>query len=482
MIPPEPTPTSDCPRCIELQRQLDAALARIARLEAQINELVLKLQQNSSNSSLPPSANPLHAPKPPGKPPTGRQPGGQTGHRGHHRVRLPAERVNLIQTYLPEVCTGCQAALPIEPGPNDPQPSWHQVAELPLMAAFLTEHQAHARFCPGCGQLNCATIPAAIRAHVIGPRLAAMMSYLSGRFHLSKRSVREYVEVVCDVPVSLGTVARLTPLAPTLLVVEATGGYELPAVAACQAAGLPVAAVNPRQARDFAKGVGKLAKTDRIDAAVLAHFAEAVRPPARPAEPAERIALDALLTRRKQIIGMRVMETNRLEATSDGVVRSGLQRHIDWLESELADADRRLDEAVRASPAWRERDELLRGIPGIGPVVSRTLLAALPELGTIDPGPAAVLAGLAPFARDSGTMRGPRAIRGGRAEVRRLMYLAALSAARRAGPLKEFADRLRGRGKRAKVVLIAVARKLLTIANAVLRTGKAWDPTPAARR
>ena len=209
MIPPEPTPTSDCPRCIELQRQLDAALARIARLEAQINELVLKLQQNSSNSSLPPSANPLHAPKPPGKPPTGRQPGGQTGHRGHHRVRLPAERVNLIQTYLPEVCTGCQAALPIEPGPNDPQPSWHQVAELPLMAAFLTEHQAHARFCPGCGQLNCATIPAAIRAHVIGPRLAAMMSYLSGRFHLSKRSVREYVEVVCDVPVSLGTVATL---------------------------------------------------------------------------------------------------------------------------------------------------------------------------------------------------------------------------------------------------------------------------------
>ena len=203
------TPTPDCPRCVELQQQLDVALARIARLEAQINELTLKLQQNSSNSSLPPSANPLHAPKPPAKPPTGRKPGGQTGHRGHHRVRLPAERVNLIQSYHPEVCTGCQGVLPTQPGLNDPQPSWHQVAELPLMAAFVTEHQAHARFCPGCGRLNHATIPHEVRAHVIGPRLAAMMSYLSGRFHLSKRSVREYVEVVFDVPVSLGTVATL---------------------------------------------------------------------------------------------------------------------------------------------------------------------------------------------------------------------------------------------------------------------------------
>ena len=209
MIPPASNPTSDCPRCVELQRQLDAALARIVRLEARVNELILKLQQDSSNSSLPPSANPLHAPRPPGKAPTGRKPGGQAGHRGHHRVRLPAERVNLIRTYRPEVCTGCQGVLPIEPGPNDPEPSWHQVAELPVMAAIVTEHQAHARTCPGCGQLNHATIPAEVRAHVIGPRLAAMMSYLSGRFHLSRRSVREYVEVVLDVPVSLGTVAAL---------------------------------------------------------------------------------------------------------------------------------------------------------------------------------------------------------------------------------------------------------------------------------
>jgi transposase len=277
-------------------------------------------------------------------------------------------------------------------------------------------------------------------------------------------------------------VARLTPLAPALIVLEATGGYELPAVAACQAASLPVAAVNPRQARDFAKGVGRLAKTDRIDAAVLAHFAEAVRPAARPAVPADRAALDALLTRRKQLIEMRVMESNRREVTADAAVRAGIDRHLAWLDGELEDAERRLDEAVRASPAWRSQDELLRSIPGIGPVASRTLLAALPELGAIDGGQAAALAGLAPFARDSGSMRGPRAIRGGRPDVRRVLYLAALSASRCAGPLKAFADRLRGRGKRAKVVLIAVARKLLTIANAVLRAQKPWAPELAAAR
>jgi transposase len=284
-------------------------------------------------------------------------------------------------------------------------------------------------------------------------------------------------------PAGLGElVTRLTPLAPALVVVEATGGYELPAVAALQAAGLPVAAVNPRQARDFAKGTGRLAKTDRIDAAALAHFAEAVRPVPRPAEPAEQLALEALLTRRRQLLEMRVMEGHRLATCRDAAVRAGIERHIAWLDAEGADADRRLEEAVRASPAWRQRDELLRGIPGIGPVTSRTLLAALPELGTGDGGRLAALAGLAPYARDSGPRRGPRAIRGGRPEVRRVLYLAALSAARRAGPLKDFADRLRARGKRAKVVLIAVARKLLVIANAVVRSGRPWDPARAATR
>jgi transposase len=277
-------------------------------------------------------------------------------------------------------------------------------------------------------------------------------------------------------------VQRFVPLNPVLVVVEATGGYELPVVAALQAAGIPVAAINPRQARDFAKGTGRLAKTDRIDAQALAHFAEAVRPEPRPAAPAERLALDALLTRHQQLLEMRVMEGHRLATCRDDAVRSGLERHIAWLDAELADAERQLAAAVRASPAWRERDELLRSIPGVGPVTSQTLLAALPELGTCDGGRLAALAGLAPFARDSGTLRGPRTIRGGRPEVRRVLYLAALSAARHAGPLKDFADRLKARGKRAKVVLIAVARKLLTIANAVVRTGRPWDPTLAATR
>ena len=178
-------------------------------LEAQVRELLAQLQRNSSNSSTPPSANPLDAPKPVAKRPTGRRPGGQTGHRGHHRVRLPADRVNEIVTYVPSICTGCQAPLPIEPGPGDPEPTWHQVAELPKQAAIVTEHQAHSRTCPCCGLLNRATIPAEIRAHVFGPRLAANMSYLSGRFHLGKRSVKEFVEAVYQVPVSLGTVAAL---------------------------------------------------------------------------------------------------------------------------------------------------------------------------------------------------------------------------------------------------------------------------------
>lgn len=199
----------ECPGCVRLRRELDTALARIVVLEAQVKELLLQLQRNSSNSSTPPSANPLATPEPIPKPPTGRRPGGQTGHRGHHRVRLPAARVTAIVTYIPSNCTGCHAPLPIDPGPDDPEPAWHQVAELPKQAAIVTEHQAHARTCPCCGLLNQATIPAEVRAHVFGPRLAANMSYLSGRFHLGKRSVKEFVEAVYQVPVSLGTVVAL---------------------------------------------------------------------------------------------------------------------------------------------------------------------------------------------------------------------------------------------------------------------------------
>jgi transposase len=274
-------------------------------------------------------------------------------------------------------------------------------------------------------------------------------------------------------------VSRLKPLAPTLVVVEATGGLELPLVAALQVAEVPVAAINPRQARDFAKASGRLAKTDRIDAEALAHFAEAIRPEARPMPSAEVQALDALLSRRQQLLEMRVMESNRLGACADWTVRAGLERHLSWLEAEVADADTRLAEAVKASPAWREKDELLQSIPGLGPVSSLTLLAALPELGSLEGGKIAALVGLAPFADDSGTRRGGRHVRGGRAAVRRILYLAALSAVRYNPALKAFRDRLSARGKKPKVILTAVARKLLVIANAVIRTGLPWDPTLA---
>ena len=274
-------------------------------------------------------------------------------------------------------------------------------------------------------------------------------------------------------------VSRLKPLAPTLVVVEATGGLELPLVAALQVAKVPVAAINPRQARDFAKASGRLAKTDRIDAEALAHFAEAIRPEPRPMPSAEVQALDALLSRRQQLLEMRVMESNRLGACADPTVRAGLERHLAWLEAEVAEADGRLAEAVKASPAWKEKDELLQSIPGLGPVSSLTLLAALPELGSREGGKIAALVGLAPFADDSGMRRGGRHVRGGRAAVRRILYLAALSAVRHNPALKAFRDRLSARGKKPKVILTAVARKLLVIANAVIRTGLPWDPTLA---
>jgi transposase len=277
-------------------------------------------------------------------------------------------------------------------------------------------------------------------------------------------------------------VARLKPLAPALVVVEATGGLELPLMAALQVAGIPAAAINPRQARDFAKATGRLAKTDRIDAEVLAHFAEAVRPEARPIPPAEVRALDALLSRRQQLLEMQVMESNRLGACADPTVRAGLERHLAWLKAEVADADRLLAEAVKASPAWRERDELLRSIPGLGPVSSLTRLAALPELGSLDGGKVSALVGLAPFADDSGTRRGGRHVRGGRAAVRRVLYLATLSAVRHNPALKAFRDRPASRGKKPKVILTAVARKLLVIANAVIRAGRPWEPELAMAR
>ena len=274
-------------------------------------------------------------------------------------------------------------------------------------------------------------------------------------------------------------VARLRGLSPALVVLEATGGYEAEALAALLAAGIPSAAVNPRRVRQFAASLGQYAKTDPIDAAVLAHFAAVVGPPpAAPADP-DRAELAALLDRRRQLIGMRVSEGNRLRPGLPAAVRAGVEEHVAWLDERVAALDREVATVVRRTPAWRQRDRLLRSVPGFGPVVSRTLLADLPELGARPHGKLAALAGLAPFAADSGRYKGHRHIRGGRREVRRVLYLAALAASRVDGRLREFALRLRGKGKANKVVLVAVARKLLVIANAVIRDGRAWDANQA---
>ena len=269
-------------------------------------------------------------------------------------------------------------------------------------------------------------------------------------------------------------VADLRALAPELVVLEATGGLELPVVAALQVAGLPVAVVNPRQVRDFARATGQLAKTDRLDAALPARFAEAIRPAPAAVVPDDVRHLDALLTRRNQLIAMRVMETSRLDRLTDKDVRADIRKHVAWLTKAIDRADAALAAAVKASPVWQARDALLQSVPGVGPVATLTLLAGLPELGTTTGRRLAALVGLAPFADDSGSRQGGRHIRGGRAPVRRALYLAALSAVVHNPAMRAFKERLAARGKRPKVILTAVARKLLVIANAIIQSGQPW--------
>ncbi|CAN5889759.1 IS110 family transposase [soil metagenome] len=270
-------------------------------------------------------------------------------------------------------------------------------------------------------------------------------------------------------------ITRCQALAPTLIVLEATGGYEAAVVAALAAAGLPVVVANPRQVRDFAKATGQLAKTDALDAQVLALFAERVRPGPRPL-PSEAVqALDALLTRRRQLLGMLTAERNRL-LVAPPAVRRDLQQHIRFLERRVRDADAELHTAVKASPAWRVKDDLLQSVPGVGRVVSLTLLAELPELGRLSSKEIAALVGVAPLARDSGTLRGKRLVYGGRAPVRAVLYMAALVASRRNPIIRAFYQRLRAAGKPAKVALTACMRKLLIILNAMMRSGTPWRP------
>jgi transposase len=261
---------------------------------------------------------------------------------------------------------------------------------------------------------------------------------------------------------------------PALVILEATGGLERPVAAALAAAELPIAVVNPRQARDFARATGRLAKTDRIDAQILARFAQAVRPAPRPIPEEEVQALAEITARRRQLVGMLTAENNRLGAATTKLVRKRLQAHVRWLEKELSRTDRDLEEAINESPTWRENEELLRGVPGVGPVVARTLLAELPELGSLPPKQLAALVGVAPLNRDSGAFRGRRAVWGGRTTVRAPLYMGALVATRHNPQIKEFYERLLSAGKPRKVALVACMRKLLIILNAMLKNRTPW--------
>lgn len=268
-------------------------------------------------------------------------------------------------------------------------------------------------------------------------------------------------------------IERLRQHLPALVVLEATGGLEVMVASALAAAELPVVVVNPRQVRDFAKATGRLAKTDAIDAQVLAQFADAVRPALRPLPDASTQALAALLTRRRQIVDMLTAETNRLGSASRPI-RHEIQTHIQWLECQVAKLDKELSQTIRSSPVWRAKDRLLQSMPGVGPVLATTLLASVPELGTLNRRQAAALVGVAPLNRESGAWRGKRLVGGGRAPVRAVLYMGALVASRHNPVLKAFYQRLRQAGKAPKVALTACMRKLLTMLNAMLKDDKPW--------
>lgn len=273
-------------------------------------------------------------------------------------------------------------------------------------------------------------------------------------------------------------VKRLVEIAPTLIVAEATGGLEMRLAGELVARNLPVAIINPRQVRDFAKATGQLAKTDSVDAAVLAAFARAIRPAVRPIKDADTRDLDDLLTRRRQLVDMRVQEMLRM-ATASKVQKKSLAAHISWLDKRITDIDDDLSKRLRASDVWRSKDDLLQGIPGVGAVTSLTMLAKCPELGQLNRREIAKLAGVAPLAKDSGKHRGKRFIWGGRADVRAILYMATVSAIRFNSSIKTFADRLKQAGKPGKVVIVACMRKLLTIMNTMIKNNSPWNPKNA---
>jgi transposase len=270
-------------------------------------------------------------------------------------------------------------------------------------------------------------------------------------------------------------VKRLQTLAPALIAIEATGGYETVVASALAAAQLPLAVVNPRQIRDFARATGKLAKTDRLDAAAIAHFAEAIRPPARPIADAQAQALGELVARRRQVIEMMVAERNRRRMASQRRVIRAIERHLALLQAELSELEGDIDDAIRNSPAWQADADLLQSVPGVGPATLRTLIAELPELGHLTRRKIAALVGVAPINRDSGMLRGRRSIAGGRPAVRTALYMAALVASRKNPIIAAHYQKLRAAGKTGKQALTACMRKLIVTLNAILRDRKPWQ-------
>lgn len=286
----------------------------------------------------------------------------------------------------------------------------------------------------------------------------------------------ELVQVSYDETGLHSLLARLSALSPALIVLEATGGLQLRLAGELAAAALPVAVVNPRQVRDFARATGLLAKTDRLDAAILARFAEAVRPEPRPLSDAHSQELKALVARRRDLIAMRTAEKTRLGQAQAPRVRASIAQIIAALDAQIVSLDDDLDRTVKNSPLWRQTETLLGSVPGVGPTLARTLLAELPELGHLTRRQIAALVGVAPLSRDSGLMRGRRTIWGGRASVRHVLYMATLAAVRVAGQMRQTYRRLRAAGKAAKVALVACMRKLITLLNAILRDRTPYHP------
>jgi transposase len=269
-------------------------------------------------------------------------------------------------------------------------------------------------------------------------------------------------------------IAELISLRPALIVLEATGGLEIRVVSALHAAGLPVVVVNPRQVRDFAKALGQLAKTDRLDARVLAHFAAAIKPPLRPIKSKEEQELDSLTGRRAQLIEMLTDEKNRRASAASDTVRDKIKEHIDWLEEGIAELDKQLKALLQNSTEWQAKDKILQSVPGIGPVTSFSVIADLPELGTLNRQKISKLVGVAPLNCDSGQQRGTRHIYGGRAQVRRALYMATLTALRWNPVIKEFYERLCANQKPFKVAITACMHKLLNIINVMVRDSTTW--------